>query len=136
MPPRLVKWDNDPDMKADISELGVEKLKNKRLDNDNFFQLFNSREYQKLDHSKKMDLMWTQLTKVKKVKCQDFEKLWKNFLQEPNHSFKKVGPSNNRLGPKYLQKKLFKEQEKIGWGDEMGTEETLEIRHTRQKYVH
>ena len=80
--------------------------------------------------------MWTQLTKIKKVKCQDFEKLWKNFLQEPNFSFKKVAKSNKRLGPEYLQNSLPREQEKRGWGDEMGTEETLEDRHTRQKYVH
>ena len=83
-----------------------------------------------------MDLIWTQLTKIKRVKCQDFEKLWKNFLQEPNFSFKKVAPSNKRLGERYLANTLPKEQEKKGWGDEMGRERTLDINHTRQKYVH
>lgn len=71
--------------------------------------MFNTREYQKLDHGIKMDMMWNQLTKVKKVKCQDFEKLWKNFLQEPNFSFKKVANSNKRLGESYLESGLLKE---------------------------
>jgi hypothetical protein len=56
-----------------------------------------------------MDMLWDQLTKVKKVKCQDWNKLWKNFLQEPNASFKKVEKTSTRLGGNYSKKKLKKE---------------------------
>ena len=38
-----------------------------------FEEFFNSDEYQALEHSDKMDLLWAQLTKVPKVKCQDFD---------------------------------------------------------------
>ena len=56
-----------------------------------------------------MDMLWDQLTKVKKVKCQDWNKLWKNFLQDPNASFKKVERTSTRLSEGYSKKKLKKE---------------------------
>ena len=78
-----------------------------------------------------MDMLWDQLTKVKKVKCQDWNKLWKNFLQEPNTSFKKVEKTSTRLGENYSKKKLKKEIERRGYGDEMPTEVTEGNRNPR-----
>ena len=71
-----------------------------------------------------MDMLWDQLTKVKKVKCQDWNKLWKNFLQNPNTSFKRVEKSSTRLSEGYSKGKLKKEQERRGYGDEMVIETT------------
>ena len=45
VPARLVDWDSDPNMRPDRSVLGVERLANGGIDNRDFFQLFNSREY-------------------------------------------------------------------------------------------
>ena len=69
VPPRLVEWDSDANMMTDMSELGTDKLAHRGLYKNGFHLIFNSREYQALDHDVKMKMMWEQLTKVKKVKC-------------------------------------------------------------------
>ena len=136
VPARTVKWDTDPDMMTDMTPLNKTQIKNKQLQNDKFHMIFNSREYQALSHETKMEMLWDQLTKVKKVKCQDWEKIWKNFLQNPNHSMKKVTHSEDRLSGWYRRNQLKREQERKGFGDEMHREITEGKVNPRQKYVH
>ena len=45
-------------------------------------------------------------------------------MQNPSNSFKKLANTGKRFGSKYARKTLYKEQERIGYGDEMGTEIT------------
>ena len=45
-------------MKTDMSLLGTDQLENNSLQNSDFHLVFNSREYQKLDHGEKMEMMW------------------------------------------------------------------------------
>ena len=89
-------------------------------------QIFNTPNYQELDREVKMEMLWDQLMKVRKVKCQDWDKIWRNFQQNPELSFKKVQKPNKR--------KVDKENEKKGFGDEMMIDSNTE--NVRQKYVH
>ena len=82
-----------------------------------------------------MDMLWSQLTKVKKVKCQDWNKIWKNFLQNPSKSFKKLTKTAKRTSEDN-ETSLSKEQEKVGFGDEMMPEVTEGNKNMRQKYLH
>ena len=45
VPPRMVKWDTDENMKTSMELLGVDQLANRGLSNDEFHTVFNSREY-------------------------------------------------------------------------------------------
>ena len=120
VPSRMVDWDTDPDYMADMPPgtdgKPIEDFENNKFPNGEFHLVFNSREFQALDHGTKMDMLWKQLTKVKKVKCQDWNKLWKNFEQNPIYSFKLI--DKNRLTDGYSNK-LQQEQEQRGYGDEM-----------------
>ena len=51
VPARMVKWDTDSDKKTDMSLLGVSQVANRKYQNRNFHQMFNTREYQALNHS-------------------------------------------------------------------------------------
>ena len=54
MPARLVDWDSDPKYMTDVTLLDVDELATPWLSNANFHKIFNTREYQALDHGKKM----------------------------------------------------------------------------------
>ena len=89
-------------------------------------QIFNTPNYQVLDRETKMEMLWEQLMKVRKVKCQDWDKIWRQFQQNPELSFKKLQKPHKR--------KVDKENEKKGFGDEMMIDSGTES--VRQKYVH
>ena len=52
-------------------------------------------------------------------------------MQNPSNSFKKLANTGKRFGSKYARKALFREQERIGYGDEMHTEITEGKRNVR-----
>ena len=106
VPARMVKWDTDTNRKTDMSLLGVSQVANKKYQNGKFHQMFNTREYQALNHSQKMEMMWDQLTKIRKVKCQDIKRLWRNFQQNPNLSFKRLFKSEKRLSESYINDRM------------------------------
>ena len=56
-------------------------------------------------------MLWKQLLKVRKAKCQDWVKIWRNFQQDPNQSFKIISKIHRR--------DLDSENKKRGFGDEM-----------------
>lgn len=136
VPAGLINWDRDDDYKTDMGPLGVTSLTNSGLVNSRWHLVMNSREFQALDHQTKMDMLWDQLTKVRKVKCQDWDDLWKNFHQNPLNSIKKPEDSDVRLSRRYKRRQLKREQEQVGWGDEMGKERILDRTKPRKKLVH
>ena len=61
-------------------------------------------------------MLWDKLMVIQKTKCQDWDKIWRNFQQNPLLSFKKIGKPLDRFKSKYDTEK---EIEKNGYGDEM-----------------
>ena len=58
VPPRMVKWDTDENMKTSMDLLGDGPLANRGISTRDFHTVFNSREYQELTHDLKMKMMW------------------------------------------------------------------------------
>ena len=73
VPSRMVRWDEDLDLITSLGPLNTNQNTRGRFLNDGEFkQIFNTREFEALDHNTKMTMMWDQLTKIRKVKCQDW----------------------------------------------------------------
>ena len=72
---------------------------------------FNSPEYQLLDGVDKMEQLWTQLIEESptKVKCQNFNDMWKHFQQDPGPSMVFVGDEMNN-GRNNIRQKLVHQQ--------------------------
>ena len=58
MPARFVDWDDDPKYMTDVTLLDVDELASPWLSKENAHRIFNTREYQALDHGTKMKMMW------------------------------------------------------------------------------
>ena len=120
----IVDWVFDADLRTDITDLDDETITQKEYRNGH--QIFNTPNYQVLDRHRKADMLWKQLLKVRKAKCQDWVKIWRNFQQDPNQSFKIIS--------KIQKRGVDNENKKRGFGDEMM--EDLRTDSVRVKYVH
>ena len=54
MPARLVDWDNDDEVRASIAPLLISSIGEGRIGRNKFKHMFNSVEFQALDHHTKM----------------------------------------------------------------------------------
>ena len=82
----IVDWVFDLELRTDITDLDDQTIVKSEYRNNH--QIFNTPNYQVLNRQRKADMLWKQLLKVRKVKCQDWEKIWRNFEQDPKQSFK------------------------------------------------
>ena len=58
MPARFIDWDSDPKYMTDMSLLELEGELASPWLSGNFHRIFNTREYQALDHGTKMEMLW------------------------------------------------------------------------------